>query len=201
MVPISHGRCGIVCAVLAVAACSSTSTPTDAGPAGGPATGAPDTHCALPDGGHRSQETSAAACHPDAGPLPDDGGMDMAPDFGDAVFGTSALDDDCKYQLSYSVTPVRENTDVTFTVTITSATDGAPVTGARTSADVTLSDTHPAPNSGQHTVENPGGIYVIGPVHFDAAGRWTVRFHIFEQCSDLTEDSPHGHGAFLVDVP
>jgi hypothetical protein len=33
------------------------------------------------------------------------------------------------------------------------------------------------------------------------AGRWNVRFHMYEQCSDLTEDSPHGHITFFVDVP
>jgi len=30
---------------------------------------------------------------------------------------------------------------------------------------------------------------------------WTVRFHLFEECSDAPADSPHGHGAFFFTVP
>jgi hypothetical protein len=36
---------------------------------------------------------------------------------------------------------------------------------------------------------------------FDQSGRWVVRFHYFETCSDVPEDSPHGHVAFYIDVP
>jgi hypothetical protein len=28
-----------------------------------------------------------------------------------------------------------------------------------------------------------------------------VRFHLHENCSDVPEDSPHGHAAFYVSVP
>jgi hypothetical protein len=45
------------------------------------------------------------------------------------------------------------------------------------------------------------GTYSVGPVRFDQAGRWFVRFHFYETCSDAPEDSPHGHVAFWVDVP
>lgn len=32
-------------------------------------------------------------------------------------------------------------------------------------------------------------------------GRWMVRSHLYETCSDEPEDSPHGHAAFFVTVP
>jgi hypothetical protein len=31
-------------------------------------------------------------------------------------------------------------------------------------------------------------------------GKWSVRFHIREDCLDGA-DSPHGHGAFFINVP
>ena len=45
------------------------------------------------------------------------------------------------------------------------------------------------------------GKHKIGPIHFDAAGQWTIRFHIYEECSELLETSPHGHVAFYIAVP
>ena len=49
-------------------------------------------------------------------------------------------------------------------------------------------------------------MYKVGPIRFDAAGNapghyWTVRFHLYEECNDSPEDSPHGHAAFYVSVP
>jgi hypothetical protein len=41
----------------------------------------------------------------------------------------------------------------------------------------------------------------VGPIVFDQPGKWVVRFHFFENCDDLVEDSPHGHAAFYVQVP
>ncbi len=83
----------------------------------------------------------------------------------------------------------------------TRKTDGAPAAGAKTSLEVFLSDTHPAPNSNQRSTEGPAGTYAIGPVRFDAAGQWTVRFHLYEECSELLDTSPHGHVAFYIWVP
>jgi len=58
-----------------------------------------------------------------------------------------------------------------------------------------------APNTRPITKIISPGVYSVGPVRFDQAGRWTVRFHFFETCLDAREDSPHGHAAFYVDVP
>lgn len=193
------------------AACSPISSPTDAGPVGGPVVGANDNHCDVPDAGFQTQPTAQSSCLPtsaallDAGLLLPDGGTPPIPtggtNFGPTRDGTASYDDDCKYYVSYTVTTIRENTNVTFTVTATDITTGEPLTGANAVAEVFLSPTHPAPNSGQATVEGPLGTYTVGPIRFDASGQWTVRFHFFEMCADLFPDSPHGHAAFFINVP
>lgn len=146
-----------------------------------------------------------AACHPDAGATGGgDAGADdagAASDYGPTRYGTEADDDDCKYHVSYSVTPVYENYDATFTVTATYTNDGKPLTGAHPYAEVFLNDKHPAPPTSQNQNETQPGVYKIGPIRFDAAGTWTVRFHFYQDCVDLLEESPHGHVAFFVDVP
>jgi hypothetical protein len=173
----------------------------DSGPAGGPVSGAQDTHC-----GTTVQATSAASCHPDAGP-PDDAGGGGDGGTEETRFNAESDDDDCKYHLSWTSTPVRENTDVTFTVTATNKTDKSALTppagyaGDPIRAEVFLNETHPAPNSGEKGAMTSPGTYTAGPIHFDKPGRWTVRFHFFEDCDDTVEDSPHGHAAFYVDVP
>ena len=123
------------------------------------------------------------------------------PDYGPTLYNSEADDDDCKYHVKFTATPIRRDQNVTFTVTATTLADGQPATGANIDAEVFLNDTHPAPNSGQATNEKSGGVYDVGPIKFDAAGRWTVRFHLHEDCQDSTEDSPHGHVAFYIDVP
>jgi len=200
----------IALALIAVplAACSGTSDPADAGPAGGPADGGPANaeafgHCAGADGGFVFQPVSADACHPDAGDAapPDDDGSD----FGATLYGTSGYDDDCKYQVSWTSTPIRQNADVTFTVTVKLAATDQPASGGTANNDTYieafLNETHPGDTASAQTTESSAGVYTIGPVRFDAPGVWTVRFHVFGDCEDLSEDSPHGHAAFYVDVP
>src|SRR5260221_252812 len=180
----------ILLAVLAVAvACSSNN-----GPAGGTIVGALDRHCSLPDGGIIAQPTELNACHPD-------GGTGTVANYGPSNYNTEADDDDCKYHVSFSVTPIYVNQDVNFTAVMTRKIDGMPTTGAKTSLEVFLSDTHPAPNSNQRSTESPAGTYKIGPIRFDQAGQWTVRFHLYEECSALLDTSPHGHAAFYLWVP
>jgi hypothetical protein len=122
------------------------------------------------------------------------------------MYNAAGDDDDCKYHISWTSTPIRLNTDVTFTVTVTTLSDGKPVSCAGVRAEVFLGDTHAVPSPPQGTESPAGsGVYKVGPVKFDmpstAATPWTVRFHLFEQCSDAPADSPHGHAAFFVDVP
>jgi hypothetical protein len=181
----------LVMGALAVAAACGSSS--GGGPTGGPVSGPLDTHCSLPDGGVIAQVTDLSVCH-----LPADAGPT---DYGATMYNSAGDDDDCKYHVSFTETPIRPNQNVTFTVTATTKIDGQPETGANILAEVFLNDTHPAPNSGQTTTEKPGGVYDIGPIVFDAQGRWTVRFHLHEDCQDATDDSPHGHAAFYIDVP
>ena len=128
-----------------------------------------------------------------------DAGVDTD-DFGDTMSGSSGNDDDCKYHLSWTSSPVSENTNITFVVTVTNLIDGTPVTGATPYIEAFLDERTPAPNSNSATTESPPGVYAIGPILFNAPGHWTVRFHIAPNCHD-TDDSPHGHGAFFVGVP
>src|SRR6266852_324596 len=163
----------ILLAALAVAAACSSNNGTPRGTI----VGALDRHCALPDGGT------------------------VTVNYGPTNYNTEADDDDCKYHVNFSVTPIYENQDVTFTAIATRKIDGMPATGAKTSLEVFLSNTHPAPNSNQRSTEGPAGTYKIGPIRFDQPYQWTVRFHLYEECSELLATSPHGHVAFHVWVP
>jgi hypothetical protein len=177
-----------------LAACS-TSTPTPTGPVGGAVDGGVDTHC-----GTTVVNISQAKCQT---PLPkDDAGADDAgagSDYGETMYGQAGADDDCKYDVSWTSTPVYRDTDVTFTVTVKTRADGKPVLGAEPDSDVFLDATHAAPNAGTKTTETGNGVYTVGPIRFDRAGKWTVRFHFFDVCIDWP-DSPHGHAAFYVNV-
>jgi hypothetical protein len=170
----------------------------DAGPAGGPVTGAADTHCIV-DGGTTKAETDPASCHPDAAAVTDAGGGGS--DYGETMNNASGLDDDCKYSISWTATPIHQNTDVFFTVVAKTTVDDQPATGAKIVSEVFLNDTHPSPSADPPVVEDPPGTYKSGPIRFDAPGKWTIRFHLHEDCSDREETSPHGHAAFFVQVP
>ena len=58
-----------------------------------------------------------------------------------------------------------------------------------------------SPSNDYTATEGPPGTYTISPFIFNRPGRWVVRFHYFEECSDIPEDAPHGHAAFYIDVP
>ncbi len=216
---------GLLSATVGVGACSNSTTPS--GPAGGFVAGPNNEHCVAAvylDAGNGPILSDAGQYIDDAGNFVQEVGIcDLpanappAPDYGDTNYGSQAADDDCKYNVSATVTPIYENTNVTFVVTATSRVDGGPVTGANALAEVYLCDgpsptnapctsTHPAPPSGQTTVENPPGTYTIGPIQFDApgnadAGYWTTRFHFFETCADDVPQADHGHAAFYLEVP
>ena len=201
---------GVGVGLVACSSSGSTSAPSYTSTAAAVA-GAADTHC-----GTKTITVSQAACKAapddqehadadtDAGDTDTDGGADMGDmggdDYGPTLFNSEGDDDDCKYHLKWTSDTVAQNADVHFQVVITTKADGKPVTGGPVSTEITLDKTHPVPNSGVTTTETSPGTYVIGPIHFDAAGKWTLRFHIHEDCND-GETSPHGHGAFFVQVP
>ncbi|MEP7122246.1 MAG: hypothetical protein ABJE95_15100 [Byssovorax sp.] len=198
--------------ILSGAACSSstgTAGTTGGGGqstgTGGPVEGPADTHC-----GTKKQAVSAASCHPamttssstGAGGAGTGGAGGAAiSEYGATLDNAEGDDDDCKYHLAWTATPIRQSTDVTFTAVVTTTTDSKPLAAGEVDLEVFLNDTHPAPNSDAKVTESPTGTYKIGPIRFDAAGKWTVRFHVHEDCSDLSADSPHGHVAFFVNVP
>jgi len=181
-------------------------------PPGGPLFGMQDTHCTAPNGTMITQITSQADCQtsncanegppcsPDAGPPQPDAAV-PEPEFGATMFNNSGNDDDCKYFVTWTSTPIQQNTNVFFTVVATTTVAPGPATGANIFAEVYLDNEHEAPPTNQAAVESPPGTYKVGPILFDAAGAWTVRFHLNENCKDLVDDSPHGHAAFYVDVP
>ena len=196
----------VVFAIAATSACSSKdSTPTTPGPSGGPVSGTKDAHC-----GAKTQVVNAASCAP---PPTGDAGTDGSPsDTGTAdaagegypptMFNDEGDDDDCKYHVKWSSASIHANEDDSFTVAITTKSDGKAATGAPIRVEAFLTDTHPAPNTAQLSKEtSTPGTYTVGPIRFDASGKWTVRFHFHEECVDSLEDSPHGHAAFFVNVP
>jgi hypothetical protein len=182
---------------VASAGCGSSSST----PSGGPVTGPLDTHCT-----DMAQSVSAASCLTP----PADGAV--AGDFGDPLYNAEADDDDCKYHVKFRVTPsaVKVNQTITFTVTVTYKDGGSPATGAVNAAGngiyiegyVANMQTAVLPNPAPVFIETgPGtGIYTAN-AKFDVSGRWVVRFHLFGDCLDGAEDSPHGHVAFFFDVP
>jgi len=125
---------------------------------------------------------------------------DEAPVDPNTRYNAEADDDDCKYRMKWTSTAVAQGADVSFELTLTAKAGGAPVKGAPVRLEVFLDDTHPGPNTKQVSTEKSPGVYAVGPVRFDASGRWTVRFHVNDQCADSAA-SPHGHAAFFVQVP
>ncbi|MGZ3417957.1 MAG: hypothetical protein ACXWUG_16195 [Polyangiales bacterium] len=205
-------RFACLAAFVFLAGCSSKETNTttvDSGPGGGPVTGTAPDHCA-----GKKQATDEASCHPTDAGMDDahmhddasatDSGSEAEPagggEYQPTMVGTKADDDQCKYHVEWTITPTHVNEDQTVTVTITRLADGKPATGAQPNLEIFLDETHPAPNSGQKPTETSPGTYAVGPVRFDASGKWTVRFHLYEDCVD-GDTSPHGHVAFFVTVP
>ena len=159
------------------------------GPKGSVVAGPADTHC-----GTNSQAVNQSACvatGADAGTI----------DYGDTRYNAEADDDDCKYHVKFTSSDIRQNEDVSFNTTVTKKAANAPATATPVDLEVFLNDTHPGPNTNQHSTETSPGNYNVGPVRFDTPGRWTVRFHLHEDCADEAPDSPHGHVAFFIDVP
>jgi hypothetical protein len=177
----------------------------DAGPSGGGGD----------DGGGMTGDAAMATdgAVADGGGMAADAGMpDIGncgdTDYGPTMYNDHGSDDDCKYDVAYTSSPICENQPVYFTVIVTHRTDGTALTGANPRPDVVLDCDHPIPNGpdGKPTAraqspEIAPGTYVVGPVTFDKPGKWVFRFHFNEECLDISPESPHGHAAFWVNVP
>ncbi|MEI9939526.1 MAG: hypothetical protein WDO69_20085 [Pseudomonadota bacterium] len=202
--------------------CSSSDSPSPTGAVGGPVLGAEDAHCV----GQPAVEVDPATCH---GVAPEEGeggaagegeeasaagGSDCNQthdaEYGATLPNSEGDDDDCKYHVSWSSTPIRLNQDVTFTVTTKDLTTDQPLEPLAADDKLPLSRVEvyqpcdlrfgPAQNDRAEFKETAPGVYQGGPFRFDQPGRWVVRFHFYEQCND-GEASPHGHVAFFVDLP
>lgn len=160
---------------------------------GGPVEGAPDTHCGTTVIVPNQASCSTGHHHDEV-----DGGM---PEEHQVRYNSEADDDDCKYHVKYSTTPITANRDFTVTVEVTQKSNNQPATGADPEITALLGETYPAPNTNAVTTEVSAGNYTIGPVRFDKSGQWAMSIHLFEGCSEAHEDSPHSHVAFLVEVP
>jgi hypothetical protein len=184
--------------------------------------GPADAHCA----GHPIVNVDPAYCHGDApesegGAANSDDGADAAggsdcnqthdAEYGDTLPNSEGDDDDCKYHVSWTSTPIRLNQDATFTVTTEAIATGKPLEPLAADDKLPLSSVEvyqpcqpnrlgPIENFNAEFKETAPGVYQGGPLRFDQSGRWVVRFHFYEQCND-GDESPHGHVAFFVDVP
>jgi hypothetical protein len=225
LAPLAWAAATVVCAGCGG---STASTPASAYP-GEVVSGAPDSHCAAADASLMVQPIgtcyttadqipaapSGGSCGvafstsspPDAG-SGDDAGADAGDvsDYGPTMFGSAGDDDDCKYYVSWTSTPIKENVDTYFTVTAVRLSDMQPARCAGIRPDVSLTIHHGAVSPTAPSPEISPGVYKVGPIRFDAPGNtpgnyWTVRFHLYEECDDGQPDSPHGHAAFYVSVP
>jgi hypothetical protein len=208
VIPTPGSEAGDMCIPVVATGPATTSTGAATCASPGEATAGPeDTHCAKPDGGVMVQSTNQAACC-----VPGDAGGPGACPYDPTMYGHEGDDDDCKYHVAWTSSPVCEGAaGVQFTVTATYLGTGKPVTGANLRAEVFTTSppndagcddvsSHESPSTFGVFTESPEGTYG-GRVVFDEKGAWTVRFHLFENCYDVRDDSPHGHAAFHVTVP
>lgn len=169
--------------------------------------GTPDAHCTAEDGTAIAQVIGMCATGVEEGEEGEEGEEHEHDEEEEHAIltGREADDDDCKYHVRFENTCVAVNEPVTFTLSLTRKFDNAPGTGTvPENPEVYLADdpTTISPSLGNISAsEGPLGTYEIGPIVFPQSGRWVIRFHYFENCSDLPEDSPHGHVAFYIDVP
>lgn len=172
---------------------------------GGAVAAAEDQHCLGPDGMPTVQAIGACVTSAPAGA--GEGEEEHEHEEEEAApirTGREAIDDDCKYRVRFENTCAAVAEPVTFTLSLTRLFDGQPGAGTvPENLEVFMAEDlgHISPSNDITARETSPGTYEIGPVIFDEPGRWVVRFHYFETCSDITPDSPHGHVAFYFDVP
>lgn len=201
---------GGLCALASVVALGVACSDDDDGDGGeciggeGAVAGAPDEHCIAADGSEIAQVIGMCASGGEAAEEGEEHEHDEEEEEHPVLTGREADDDDCKYHVRFENTCVAVNEPVTFSLTLTRKFDGMPGSGttpAYPEVFLEAEPTHISPSNDISATEGPAGTYEIGPIVFDQSGRWVIRFHYFENCSDLPEDSPHGHVAFYIDVP
>lgn len=199
-----------LCLLASMAALGAACSDDDGGGGGeciggeGAVAGAADAHCVAEDGSAITQVIGMCVTGGEAAEEEEEHEHEEGEEEHAILFGREADDDDCKYHVRFENTCVALNEPVTFTLSLTRKFDGTPGAGTMPAyPEVFLADdpSHISPSNDITAREGPAGTYAIGPIVFDQSGRWVIRFHYFESCSDLPEDSPHGHVAFYIDVP
>jgi hypothetical protein len=155
--------------VALVAGCSSSSP---SGPIGGAVAGPADDHCGAAGSIMAEKVGMCVALGSTDGGAGADAGTTM-PEQGLVLYNSEGYDDDCKYHVSFTSTPVRLNDNVTFTITLTGLDPAGPAKDADLDAEVFLDELTPAPNTSPTSSETSPGVYKFGPVKFDKPGRWT----------------------------
>ncbi len=133
--------------------------------------------------------------------------------YGDTLFDSAGDDDDCKYHMTWTSTPVAKGKPFTLTVSATSLATGAPLEHiaaqepgkpalSRIEPFMPCEPSHLAPTADYDApVTQIGpGTFTVGPVVFDESGRWVIRYHFYEECFNNVT-TPHAHIAFFVNVP
>ena len=133
--------------------------------------------------------------------------------YGDTLYNSSGDDDECKYHVSWTSTPIQKDQPFTLTVTATDKASGTPLEtiALQVAGKPSLSRIEPYMpcELGHHTpaadydapvTRTAPGTFSIGPLVLDKSGRWIIRYHFYEECYDSTT-TPHGHIAFFVNVP
>ena len=120
-----RGSAVAICLVGLIVLAGACGSSDGGGPVGGAVAGPTDTHCT-----GTAQAIDLSTCHASV-----DAGQ---PDYGPTIYNSSGDDDDCKYQVSFTATPIRQNQNVTFTVTAKTLTDLQPAIGANIEAEVFL---------------------------------------------------------------
>ena len=85
----------------------------------------------------------------------------------------------------------------TLTLVGSKLVDGTPVSAAAPRVEAVHEDGHVLALGSQTVKETEPGHYTIGNVLFDAAGQWTIRFHLFTGCTEDAPESPRAHVAFV----
>ncbi|HXK20136.1 MAG TPA: hypothetical protein VNG33_20130 [Polyangiaceae bacterium] len=134
--------------------------------------------------------------------------------YGDPLYNDAGDDDECKYHMSWTSTPVEKNKPFSVMVKATNLQTGAPlgnlpdqepgtVALSRIEPFVPCDPVHLAPTStleDQRVTETGPGEFSVSPLVFDESGRWEMRFHFYGDCFNNSA-TPHAHIAFFVDVP
>jgi hypothetical protein len=187
---------------LIVASFACSEDETGGGECGGPVQGSNEAHCE--DASGAPIEQAIGMCVTSVDEAAGEDHEHEEEEEHEPFFGSESVDDDCKYRVSFENTCVSLNRPVTFTLSLTRLFDDMPGVGTNPAyPEIFLENdaTHISPSNDISATETSPGTYEIGPVVFDRSGRWVIRFHYFEACSDLPVDSPHGHAAFYIDVP